>query len=150
MKKLRFFTVITLLSFLFAGLQAQDTKEIYMEGHDNMKFTVENITVKPGENVAVTLKTVSNLPKAQMAHNFVLLKKDTDVEAFVLECIKHRDNNYIAPGETDHIIAQTGMLGDGEKDTVTFPAPGQPGEYIYVCTFPGHYQAGMKGTLTVK
>ena len=53
MKKLRFFTVITLLSFLFAGLQAQDTKEIYMEGHDNMKFTVENITVKPGYRKSV-------------------------------------------------------------------------------------------------
>jgi uncharacterized cupredoxin-like copper-binding protein len=28
--------------------------------------------------------------------------------------------------------------------------PKAPGSYPYVCTFPGHFQAGMRGTLEVK
>ena len=29
-------------------------------------------------------------------------------------------------------------------------APTAPGDYVYLCTFPAHYQVGMHGTLTVK
>ncbi|HEU5090712.1 MAG TPA: plastocyanin/azurin family copper-binding protein, partial [Roseiflexaceae bacterium] len=32
---------------------------------------------------------------------------------------------------------------------VTFKAPA-PGTYTFLCTYPGHYAAGMKGTLTVE
>ena len=138
------------LSTLFIPSQAQDAREIYMEGYDNMKFSVETITAKAGETITVTLKTISDLAKVSMAHNFVLLKKDTDVEAFVLESIQHREEGYIAPDLTGQIIAQTGMLGADEKDSVTFTVPEEAGEYVYVCTFPGHYHAGMKGVLTVK
>jgi uncharacterized cupredoxin-like copper-binding protein len=31
----------------------------------------------------------------------------------------------------------------------TFQTPG-PGTYTFLCTFPGHFQAGMKGELTVQ
>ena len=31
----------------------------------------------------------------------------------------------------------------------SFAAPAA-GSYVFLCTFPGHYVAGMKGTLTVK
>jgi len=47
------------------------------------------------------------------------------------------------------VIASTKMLGPGETATVTFTAPA-PGVYDYICTFPGHALAGMRGTLTVK
>jgi uncharacterized cupredoxin-like copper-binding protein len=30
------------------------------------------------------------------------------------------------------------------------PAAVRPGVYPFVCTFPGHVQAGMRGTLVVK
>jgi uncharacterized cupredoxin-like copper-binding protein len=26
----------------------------------------------------------------------------------------------------------------------------KPGAYVYICNVPGHYAAGMRGTLTVK
>jgi azurin len=51
---------------------------------------------------------------------------------------------------SDQIIAHTGLVAGGESDTVTFTAPEEPGDYEYICTFPGHFAAGMKGTLTVK
>jgi mono/diheme cytochrome c family protein len=36
------------------------------------------------------------------------------------------------------------------KGTTSFSATFAPGKYQYLCTVPGHAEAGMKGTLTVK
>ena len=138
--------LIVTISFSFTISE----KEIYMEGHDNLRFTVDKIEASPGQKLKVTLKTLSALPKSQMAHNFVLLKKNTDVMKFANESLKHEKNDYIAPSMEDQIIAMTGMLGDEESETITFNAPSEPGEYMYICTFPGHYHAGMKGKLIVK
>lgn len=138
---------------LFIGVSSgckTQTKSVYIEGNDQMKFTVEEIRAQPGQTIEITLKTVSNLPKAQMAHNWVLLKKDTDVQAFISEGQQHSDNEYLAPSFENQIIALTGMLGADEQETITFTAPNEKGEYMYVCTFPGHYAAGMKGKLIVE
>jgi azurin len=39
-------------------------------------------------------------------------------------------------------LVYTRMLGGGESDTITFDAP-EPGTYIFICSFPGHYQLMM-------
>ena len=80
-----------------------------------------------------------------MGHNFVLLKKDVDVDDFAQRAIQARDNEYIPEG--DEIIVTTKMLGGGESDTIVFDAP-EPGKYIFICTFPGHYQL-MQGEFIV-
>lgn len=41
-------------------------------------------------------------------------------------------------------------LASGESTTVTIPADAKPGSYTFYCSVPGHKEAGMKGTLTVK
>jgi uncharacterized cupredoxin-like copper-binding protein len=41
------------------------------------------------------------------------------------------------------------MINAGEELSVTFETPG-PGTYAFLCTFPGHYQAGMVGELVVE
>lgn len=126
------------------------TKPVEIEGYDRMRYSIEEITVAPGTTVELTLKTISDMPESQMAHNLVLLTKDTDVDAFVNLCVQYSDNGYIAPALTSKILARTGMLGGGEQETITFKAPSEPGRYTYVCTFPGHYVAGMKGVLIVQ
>jgi uncharacterized cupredoxin-like copper-binding protein len=53
---------------------------------------------------------------------------------------------------TGHNIAIDGK-GAGKvvpKGTSTFTATFAPGKYTYYCQVPGHRQAGMVGTLTVK
>jgi azurin len=50
----------------------------------------------------------------------------------------------------DKVLAATKLAGNGETVEVTFDAPKTPGVYDFICTFPGHFAAGMKGTLTVK
>lgn len=146
-------TKITLiLAVLFTGVissaMAQRTIEII--GTDNMKFDVTTIEATPGEEITIKLTTKSQIPKQAMAHNVVVLDKDTDVDAFANASARARDNEYLAPDYEDQIVAATGLAGGGETVEVTFTVPEEKGDYEYICSFPGHYAAGMKGILTVK
>ncbi|MBI4261045.1 MAG: cupredoxin domain-containing protein [Actinobacteria bacterium] len=50
----------------------------------------------------------------------------------------------------DFTIEELGLkvlLGPNETRTVTFT--GSPGTYTFICSVPGHEEAGMVGTLTV-
>lgn len=46
------------------------------------------------------------------------------------------------------VLHATSMLNFGETARLSFVAPEEPGEYNYVCTFPGHWRR-MFGTLAV-
>lgn len=127
-----------------------EVKVIEMEGTNQMQFSVTNIDVQPGQTITVKLKTVSDFPKAAMAHNFVLLDSNVDATAVANASARASDNKYIAPEMEDKILAYTGLAGGGETVEITFTAPQKPGDYEYICTFPGHFSGGMKGTLTVK
>jgi azurin len=85
-----------------------------------------------------------------MAHNIVLLESGTDAQEFVNASSKAKDNDYIAPDMTDMILHQTEMIGGGKTTQVSFSAPEEAGDYEYLCSFPGHYSAGMKGILSVQ
>jgi azurin len=151
-------------------MAADDVRTIEMIGIDQMKFVVdsnqdgitvsemdnsdmmrlETITASPGEQIRIRLTTKSTLPASAMAHNWVLLTMEADVQAFASAAMQARDNDYIPADMTDQIIAQTGLAAGGETTEVTFTAPEEPGEYEYICTFTGHFSAGMKGILTVE
>jgi len=124
--------------------------KVEMTGNDQMKFDVMEIKAKPRQKVTVTLKNVGTMPKMSMGHNFVLLASDMDPAKFVEAGTPHMGKEYIAPELADKVIAHTKLLGPGESDTVSFAAPEKPGTYTYICSFPGHYAIGMKGTLTVQ
>ena len=149
MKQLKKTALVLLLLFFAANTWAQ--REIKIEGHDNLRFTVETIKASPGEQLKITLKTVSNIDdKSMMAHNWVLLKKGTDGMNFITKGLQHEDNDFIDPALKGQVIAHTKMLSDGETDSIVFKVPEEKGTYEYVCTFRAHYQAGMKGHLIVE
>lgn len=127
-----------------------NVRVIEMEGTNKMNFTRTQITAKPGEKITIRLTTVSKLPKTAMAHNWVLMKKGTDLENFANKSVMARDNGYIAPELEDQVIAMTDLAGGGETVEVTFTVPREKGDYTYICSFPGHFLGGMKGTLTVE
>jgi azurin len=122
---------------------------IDITGSDDMKFSVTAITAKPGELITIRLKNTGTIPKIAMGHNVVVLKKDADPAAFTTAATTARDTDYIPASMKDKIVANTTLTGPGETAEVTFKAPAA-GTYPYLCSFPGHYAAGMKGTLTVK
>ncbi len=147
----RSFEILTLLLLFISGSAvAQTAKIVEMKGTDQMRFSVENIEATPGQKITVKLTNESKFPAAAMSHNFVLLKNSADAKAVDEASVTHRENEYIAPEMKDKIIAHTGLASGGQTVQVTFNAPKKPGKYIYICTFPGHFNAGMKGTLTVK
>ena len=118
---------------------------IILNSNDAMLFDKKVIKVSSGEQVTLTLNHVGQIAKDFMGHNFVLLKKGVDVDDFGQRAILARDNDYIPEG--DDFIVTTKMLGGGESDTIVFDAP-EPGKYIFICTFTGHYQL-MQGDFIV-
>lgn len=121
-----------------------------IKGDDSMKFSVTEIKATQGEAIALTLRNVGTMPKFSMGHNWVLLTSKVRVPDFANAAALSVKTEYIPAGRETEIIAHTKLLGPGESDTVLFYAPKQPGRYPFLCTFPGHFQVGMKGTLIVE
>jgi azurin len=119
-------------------------------GTDDMKFSLATITAKPGEQLRVRLTSKGGMPKIAMAHNFVLLNRKASQVDFVTAAMQARTTDFIPADKKADVIAFTGLAGAGETVEVTFKVPAAAGDYPYLCSFPGHFQAGMKGTLTVK
>lgn len=144
-------TLLTLIvAMLSVSAFAAQTQTFTIVGQNNLRFSKEHLTVSPGEKVTVKLENKTSLPAMAMSHNWVLLKQGTDDMKFDEAASNAQSNDYIPPSMTDDIIAHTGLVAGGKSDSVTFTAPTKPGDYEYICTFPGHLAAGMKGTLTVK
>lgn len=116
---------------------------------DSMKYSVTAITAKAGETLTVVIKSTGKMPKAAMAHNFVLLAAGTDAAAFVKAGVTERATDFIAPAQKAKVIAATPLAGAGETVEVTFTVPSK-GTYAFICTFPGHFALGMKGTLAAR
>lgn len=125
-------------------------RTIEITAGDNMKFSLATIEAKPGEEIKVVLTNVGTQPKEVMGHNWVLLKSGTDVAAFSAAGAAAKATDFIPEALKGQIIAHTVLLGPRKSDEVTFKAPDAPGDYPYLCSFPAHYQVGMKGVLTVK
>lgn len=123
---------------------------IEITGNDTMKFSVTEIRAKPGEALTVQLSNIGTMPKFSMGHNWVLLAKSANVDTFVGEAAQAATTDYVPQNRKAEIIASTKLLGPKEKDSVTFNAPKEPGQYVFLCSFPGHYQVGMKGVLIVE
>lgn len=150
MKSLKKITLIVSLILIGAYSTSMAQRTIEMDGTDNMKFSVTNIEAEAGEEITIVLTTKSQLPKMAMAHNVVVIDKDANLDEVAMASMQARDNDYIAPEFKEQIVAATGLAGGGETVEVTFTVPEEPGDYPYICSFPGHYQAGMKGMLEVK
>jgi azurin len=130
------------------GSKAARTVEL--TGDDKMKFDKDTIAARPGETLHIVLKNTGTMPKAVGAHNFVLLKAGTDQVEFTKAAFDARETDFIPPSMKAAVIANTGLGGPGETVETTFKVPAKPGRYPYVCSFPGHFALGMRGTLIVK
>jgi azurin len=125
-------------------------RTIEMTGGDDMKFNVTELTAKPGETLRIQLKNIGTLPKMAMAHNVVVLKPTTKVVEFANAAAMARDTEFVPAAMKADVVAATAMAGPGETVEVTFKVPTTAGSYPFICSFPGHFTAGMKGTLAVK
>lgn len=113
-------------------------------------FDKDRVTV-PNGLVTITFK---NLATA-VQHNWVLVQGGDEVASAVNDAAQAqvrvtRDAaGAVPPADTPGLLVASPMLDPGEEVTFTFQPPG-PGTYEFICTFPGHYVAGMKGVLVVE
>jgi len=114
-----------------------------------VKFDVSRIPASPGETLKIVLTNSSSLPKNLMGHNWFLLKAGSDVVAFATAAAPEVANAYFPAKLSGQVIAHIGLLGPGQSGEVIFKAPSEPGDYPFLCSFPGHALIGMKGLLVV-
>lgn len=114
---------------------------------DQLAFTQTELQVQAGERV---LLTFTNSSKA-LQHNWVLVKGGEPVAQQVSNAALAAglENGLQLPDQTA-ILANSPLAQSGERVEIAFTAPTEPGAYTYLCTFPGHFLVGMKGTLVVK
>lgn len=115
---------------------------------ERMLFNIENISAKPGQPIRLEFYN----PDAT-SHNFVLVKPGSLEEIGIAANLMATDPIAAKKGQfvpnSDKIIVHSKMLKPEEKEVIRFFAPEMPGEYPYMCTFPGHWTI-MKGILLVQ
>jgi azurin len=127
-------------------------KTVEVNADDKMKYDNTAFEASPGQKISVIFKNVGTTPKFSMGHNFVVLDRTVNtgnVQTFLDKASTEAAHDYVPPGAKE-VLAHSKLLGPGETDTVTFNAPFVSGEYLYLCSFPGHYSQGTKGIMTVK
>ncbi len=120
---------------------------ITINAGDNMQFDQKFIQVRKNQKIVLTLNHTGKMDKSVMGHNWVLLQAGSSTMEFGEKAAAAKETDYIPASEESKIISHTSLIGGGESTTLTFQAP-PPGEYPYLCSFPGHYGV-MKGKLFV-
>jgi uncharacterized cupredoxin-like copper-binding protein len=100
-----------------------------------LAFKQTELTAQAGQPLRVSFTNPQPLE-----HNWVLAEPD-QAEALAST---GKDKDDAAEG----MIAASDTIANGTSDTVEVPAL-EVASYTYLCTVPGHYEAGMQGTLTL-
>tara|TARA_B100001115_G_C15584935_1_gene279556 strand:+ start:41 stop:541 length:501 start_codon:yes stop_codon:yes gene_type:complete len=118
---------------------------VIINSYDNMFFDKKELNIQANEEINLILIHNGKMKKEIMGHNFVILKKNVDIDNFARKAYMSKETDYIP--DTNETIAYTKLIGGGQSDTITFLIK-ETGKYNYICSFPGHHQL-MKGILNV-
>jgi len=111
-----------------------------------MKFDIKEFTVRAGQTVEITFEN----PDA-MQHNLVVVKPKsmqkvgTAADKMMMDD-KGAEKNYVPA--LPEVLFSTPLVNPDQSYKLTFKAPATPGDYPYVCTFPGHWSI-MNGIMKV-
>jgi uncharacterized cupredoxin-like copper-binding protein len=102
---------------------------------DDMKFTPANINVKRGETIKVVLKNAGKIKHEMVIGSMAELKEHAEMMR-KMPGMEHDEPNQLAldPGKSGELVWQFTKAG-----TVDF-----------ACLQAGHFEAGMKGKVSVK
>lgn len=127
--------------------EVDQTVTIEPEGNQ-MRYEQTEFTVPAGATVRLVFDNTATAPSMQ--HNVVILNSndDADVERVGEEGMTAGVQNDYVPQDDPAVLAFTPIAAPGETVEITFTVPETPGDYRYVCTFPGHW-ATMQGTMHV-
>ncbi len=117
-----------------AGKPAQATRTVTLDMTDAMRFTPDMLTVQAGETVRFVVRNTG-----RMLHEMVIGTPDELAKhAAMMAKFPNMEHDeaymvHVDPGKTGEIIWHFNRAGSFE----------------FACLIAGHYEAGMRGTLTV-
>ena len=115
---------------------------------ERMLYDVTRFEVKPGQPVKLEFINPDATP-----HNLVIVKPGTGDAVGLAATRMAADPELAKSGQyipkTDAVLFHTKMVPPIAGETLRFMAPKTPGDYPYICTFPGHWTI-MKGVMVVK
>lgn len=109
-----------------------------------LKFDTDSLKVRAGSRVRLVFRNSDD-----MLHNVVICApgKGQVVGAAAMTLgVDGASKNYV-PDSAD-VLFHTALTQPGTSDTIYFNAPATPGDYDFICSFPGHAVL-MKGVLHV-
>lgn len=114
---------------------------------NEMKFDVTKFEVKAGEAVELILENPDF-----MQHNLIITKPGKmEIVGAAADKMAADPNaaelNYVP--QTSDVLYATPLLNPDASYSLKFTAPKTPGEYPFICTFPGHWRI-MQGVMIVK
>ena len=112
-----------------------------------MQYDIKSFTISAGKTVEIVFEN----PDA-MQHNLVIgkpksLEKIGKAADKMITDPNGATNNYVP--EMPEILFSTALVNPDQTVRLRFTAPAKPGEYPYICTFPGHWRL-MNGVMIVK
>ena len=126
---------------------SKDATIIRIKALENeMKFDLKTFTVEAGKKVQIVFSNPDF-----MQHNLVVtMPGKMEVVGRAADKLATAANgaalNYVP--EIPEVLYHTRLVNPDESVTIEFTAPTQPGDYPYVCTFPGHWSI-MNGVMKV-
>lgn len=113
---------------------------------DSLAYDKTTLAAPAGGQVELTFHNRS----AHHQHNWLLVNGGEEVATKVYEAALAAGvkQDFLPPAMAE-VVAFTPLLASGQSATVTFQAPAQSGSYLFLCTFPGHFLAGMRGMLEI-
>ncbi|MCB1210629.1 MAG: cytochrome C precursor, partial [Verrucomicrobiales bacterium] len=112
---------------------------------ERMSYDVKELTVKAGKKVKLTFANPDFMP-----HNILLVqpgKIDEIANQALVMGAKGFETGFIP--ENSNIIWHSKLLDHDGEQVIEFTAPTAPGDYPYMCSFPGH-SIIMRGVMHVK
>lgn len=116
------------------GIATATTRKVEVNMSDKMRFTPSSFNAKQGETIRFVIKNSGNLKhefvlgtEKELKAHYELMKKNPEME--------HSEPNMVTltGGQTSEIVWQFTKAG----------------KIDFACLQPGHYEAGMKGKVTV-
>lgn len=112
---------------------------------NEMRYETTEFSVQAGQQVRIIFENTAT--SDAMHHNVIVLDSEDAINRVGNSALEAGPAADYVP-EDDAILAHTAMAAPGETVEVTFTAPDTPGDYPYICTYPGHFML-MQGSMTV-
>ena len=120
---------------------------------DKVQFIYDKkeFTVKAGQKVKLTLVNPEESVTKQ-PHNIIIVKPGKKDVVGMAANAGLTDPKFLtekqAVPDSEEILFHSGLVNAGAEETLEFTAPSEPGDYPYLCTYPGHW-ALMNGVMKV-